>query len=428
MAPGRRKARLEAERPADPMKIIYLHQYFVTREEKGGTRSYEMGRRLASWGHTVEMVTSDISAERFAGWRSGEMAGMTVHRLSVPYSNSMSYWERIRAFCSFAWRAARKAASLEADAVFASSTPLTIAIPAVRAARRLRVPLVFEVRDLWPELPIAIGALRGRAQIAVAQKLERWAYRNSSRIVALSPGMKEGIARAGYPADRIHVIPNSCDLDLFGAPPAAGARLRESLSWLGGRPLVVYGGTLGRVNGVAYLAKVAASMNTIDRDVRFLVVGDGAELEAVRKTASGLGVLDKNFFMMPAVAKNGMPAVLSAADVATSLFVDLPELWNNSANKFFDALASGTPVAINYRGWQADLLEKNRAGLVLDAKNPQAAAAALARALRDAEWLRQAGEAAARLAADLFARDKLARQLEGVLLSVVMGNSGADRR
>src|SRR5205823_13311940 len=142
------------------MRIVYLHQYFVTPQMAGGSRSYEMARRLVAAGHDVHMVTSDRdAADAHAPWRHSVEAGIHVHWTPIAYDNRMSYGERMRAFLRFAWRAARKAVALRGDVVFATSTPLTIAIPAVYAARRLRVPMVFEVRDLWPEVPIAIGAI-----------------------------------------------------------------------------------------------------------------------------------------------------------------------------------------------------------------------------------------------------------------------------
>jgi glycosyltransferase involved in cell wall biosynthesis len=170
---------------------------------------------------------------------------------------------------------------------------------------------------------------------------------------------------------------------------------------------------------VDYLVRVAAFVRKIAPEVRFLVLGDGAERVKVRRAAETEGVFEKSFFMMDKVPKSAMPAVLSAADIATSLFVDLPQMWANSANKFFDALASGTPVAINYQGWQADLLRETGAGLVLDSVKAEAAADLLVRTLRDRTRLRQAGVAARKLAEERFSRDLLARQLEGVLLEAV---------
>lgn len=399
------------------MRIVYLHQYFSTPAAPGGTRSYEMARRLVSRGHQVHMVTSDRSeaVDHDARWWTTDEAGITVHWTHVPYSNAMSYRERITSFFRFSLRAARKAAALEADVVFATSTPLTIALPAVYAARRSRVPMVFEVRDLWPELPIAIGALKGRTPKMAARWLERFAYRNAAAVVALSPGMRDGVVRAGVAPARIRVIPNGCDLELFAARAGEGLRFRSRYPWLGDRPLVVYTGTLGRINGVGYLADVAAVVQRRDPEVRFLIVGGGAEAEAVEEHARKLGVLGRSFFMEPRMPKEAMPACLAAADVATSLFVDLEEMWANSANKFFDALASGTPVMINYGGWQAGLLEESGAGLVVSPSDPPGAAGALLDLIGDWGRLQRMGSAARALARQQFDRDRLAREMEEVL-------------
>lgn len=402
------------------MRILYLHQYFNTPQMSGGTRSYEMARRLVARGHEVQLITSRRDPGGVGGsWFQTDESGIHVHWLSVPYSNMMSYWERIVAFLKFAIGAAFKAATLPADVVFATSTPLTIVLPAVYAARRHKVPMVFEVRDLWPELPIAVGALRGKPVIWVARWLERWAYRNAAYIIALSPGMEAGIIRTGYPANRVHVIPNSADLEFLAVSESVGREFRQRYEWLHDRPLIVYTGTLGMINGVEYLARLAASTRSLVPEARFLVIGSGRERDRVLYVAQCLGVLNQTFFMLDPLPKAEIPAVLAAADIAVSLVIDLPELWANSANKFFDALASGTPVAINYRGWQAEILEKTGAGLVLDPRNVDQAALHLAKALQDPSWLTTAGQVARNLAKERFSRDQLAQQFEAVLRRAV---------
>ena len=275
--------------------------------------------------------------------------------------------------------------------------------------------MVFEIRDLWPELPIAMGALKGRPAIAAAEWLERFAYRNAAHVVALSPGMKEGVVRTGYPAERVHVIPNSSDLALFDVPASVGKAYRAQNAWLGDRPLVVYIGTLGQINGVTYLAELAAKVRAEAPEVRFAVIGGGQTEELIRSRARELGVLGETFFMPGKMPKNQVPAILSAATFASSLFIDLKEMWDNSANKFFDGLAAGRPVMINYGGWQADILRETGAGLVLHPHDMDAAKDALLRALRDEAWLKDAGEKAQKLARERFARDILAEKLVGVL-------------
>jgi len=381
----------------------------------GGTRSYEMARRLAAYGHEVHMITSDRSGPVSGRWYRTRESGIQVHWLPVPYENKMSYPARLRAFFRFAIRSASYSRRIKADVILASSTPLTIALPGVWVSKMQRAPLVFEVRDLWPELPIALGALKGPL-IPAARLLERFAYRNSSQIIALSPGMKDGIVRAGYPSRRVHVIPNGCDLELFQGASRSGRRFRDRYEWLGERPLVLYAGTIGRINGLKYLVRLAFETWKAAPEVRFLVAGDGYERRLIEALARDLGVLDRNFFLSPPMPKADMPELYAAATMATSLFIDLPEMWSNSANKFFDSLAAGRPIAVNYQGWQADLIHETGAGLVLPADDVPGAARQLTRAIFDKGWTARAGSAALQLARDRFDRDRLAKQMEEVLL------------
>jgi glycosyltransferase involved in cell wall biosynthesis len=363
------------------------------------------------------MVTSIRRAERASGhWQESIVDGIHVHAIPVPYSNTMPYYDRIRAFMRFAFHAALRASRLGADLVFATSTPLTIALPAVYAGWRSKAPMVLEVRDLWPELPIAIGAVRGPVSIGASRWLERFAYRHAARIIALSPGMRDGIAAAGYPMDRIEVIPNAADLDLFSVARETGQAYRTRLPG-GDKAVVTYAGTLGRINGVGYLAHIAARSKEKGLAITFLVVGRGAERDAIASLAERLGVLGDNFHMLEPIPKAEMPYLLSATDLALSLFVDLPEMWNNSANKFFDALASGTPVAINYQGWQADLIRETGAGVVLPASDPDGAAEMLIDLISDVPRLEAAGSAALHLAESRFNRDLLFVRFENALVA-----------
>jgi len=411
------------------LKILYLHQYFTTPAFGGGTRSYEMARRLVAAGHQVTLLTSSAFLDETwapgPGWHVREIEGVRVEVYHLPYSNRDAFTLRIRKFLSFMWACTRHARACESDVILATSSPLTIAVPGLLARGPLRAPLVFEVRDLWPELPIAVGALRNPVLIAGARWLERRAYHGSARVVALSPGMADGVVAAGYPRERIAVIPNACDLDLFRTDEEAAARFRARFTWLGERSLVVYAGTLGRINDVSWLAETAAAVRRRDPEVRFLVLGDGMEREMVEARARELGVWEETFFMAPPVPKREMPAVLGAADLTISLTLPIEAIWHNSANKFFDGLAAGCPPAINYGGWQADLLGETGAGLVLDPHDREAAAAALVATLADREALGRMVEAARRLARERFDRDALAAELEAVLIAAARETGGA---
>lgn len=402
------------------MRIIYLYQYFATPGMTGGTFPYEMAHWLVRRGHEVHVVTSDSRADG-SGWRQTVESGIHVHWRGVPYSNRMSYSRRLKAFARFAWDAARRTARLPGDVIYAGSPPLTIALPAVYAARRRRIPLVFEVCDRWPATAIAAGAIRSGPMIAAAEHLERFAYRNSSHIVALSPDTKAGIVATGQPADRVTMIPNRVNLETFNVPEQLGREFRAARNWLEDRPLVVYTGTLGLVNGCDYLARLAAQVRPLAPEVRFLLIGSGREKEKVRRTAAELGVLDETFFMEPPVPAADIPAVLSAADMATSPVIDRKPLWACSPSKLVDTLAASRPIVINHGGWIADIIRRHECGLVLDPYDVESAARELADRIRDPIWTARARASARRVAEEQFDHRKLIGQLEEVLTSVVDG-------
>jgi len=331
----------------------------------GSTRSYEFARRLVKDGHRVTMITSCQDSPQRKTLKFSNEDGIKVYWLPVSYSNKMSFVRRIISFFYFSFLAYLKASRVKGDLVFATSTPLTIVIPAAVVSKRFQIPMVFEVRDLWPELPIAVGALKSRITIIGARWLERWAYQSAVRIIALSPGMKNGIVKQGVQREKVSVITNLSNVSRFKVPKEVGTEYRKRFPWMDGHPLVLYAGAIGLVNGLEYLIEIASRMVTLHLRVRFLVVGEGSEKVNLMKKAESRGVLGKNLFFLNPIPKSEMPALYSAATVVTSLFINLKELQYNSANKFFDGLAAGKPVMINYEGWQKELLLKYNAGLSL---------------------------------------------------------------
>ena len=394
------------------MRIVYIHQFFKTPLMPGGNRSYEMAKRLATRGHEVHMVTSSMDRSS----RDTEIVNnFTVHWIPVPYGQKMSYRKRLKAFATFAIKSSVIARKLKGDVVFATSTPLTVAIPGIFASAFRKSPLIFEVRDLWPDVPIALGALNNRFTQLVARILEKITYSYASHIVALSPDMKAGIVGKGINENKVSVIPNASDNDLFQASLKECQQVREKYTWLGDRKLVLYCGTLGLVNDVSYIAKLAAEVKKADPQIRFMVIGRGNDEERVCAEAKALGVYEKNFFLLPPVPKVEVPAILAAADLSMSTVAPIPELFANSANKVFDSFASGTPLAINHGGWLAHLIETEEAGLVLSMSDITAAAEDLIDFFNSPEKIKLASKNSKRLAFEKFDRQLLAEKLAVVL-------------
>lgn len=396
------------------MKIIYLDQYFNTPEMPGGTRSYEMARRLVGLGHEVHMITT---------WREPEgrkkrcflttEAGIKVHWYPIPYSNKMGFYARIFAFLTFVFTATFRALKIKSDVLFASSTPLTIAIPAIVASKLKRLPMVFEVRDLWPEVPIALGILKNPLLIFLSRCLEKFAYFFASDIVALAPGMKDAVLKVNRNAS-VTVIPNGCDFELF--EQVRVGELREKYQWLQGKKVVLYPGTIGRVNNVEYLVAIAEKMQGIDPNVFFVVVGDGIMAGEIRRIAQHYKVLDRNFYMIGEVSKREIAEWFHIANLVAVFYkAPLCATANSVQNKFFDALSAGKPVVFEHDGWSVNMLEALGGAIRLSDSNPFAAATTLAERLSDDVWYKKACFSSRKLGKDRFDRNNLVKDLEQIL-------------
>ena len=402
------------------MHVAYIHQHFSTTRGATGTRSYEMSQRLLRAGHRVTMIcgayeAGDQSAESSERVTECEIDGIRVLRVAEPYANRMGFSRRVLAFGRFARTATQLVCRLDADLVFATSTPLTVGIPGMKGAQRLHVPFVFEVRDLWPELAIALGIIRNPVLKWYTRRLERKIYYASDRIIALAPGIKEGICRTGYPADRVAMIPNSCDLDLFR--PTDEIRWDERF----GSPdefRLVFTGAHGLANGLDAVLKAAVELKRRDvTGIRFVFIGDGGQREGLMRCSHAEG-LDPLITWVKPIPKKELARILPQMDIGMMLLKNVPAFYyGTSPNKFFDYIACGLPVLNNYPGWIAELIEGNRCGVVVPPDDPQSFADAVIR-LRDAsDDLVAMGRRARQLAESQFSRDVLGDHLVAVLES-----------
>ena len=207
-----------------------------------GTRSFEMAKRLVKNGHKVYMLSSRHARSYKQKKYFSTENGIYIWWLPVEYSNKMSYIMRLFSFIRYCYLAIIQARKIEYDVVFATSTPLTIAIPGIFLSKLKKTPFILEIRDLWPELPIAIGALRSQFGIYLAKLLERWSYDNADHIIGLSKDMCHSIGMNGQSKNKISNIPNGCDIDLFNIESKKGEEFRNKYDWLGLNPLVIYTG------------------------------------------------------------------------------------------------------------------------------------------------------------------------------------------
>lgn len=395
------------------MKVLYIHQYFVTPSEPGGTRSYWIAKELVNRGHHVTMITSTnrhhLEATRL------DVDGIDVIYVKNPgYNNYMSSIRKVWSFVAFI-RNAIKAASKEknVDIVFATSTPLTIGAIALWLKKRKKWKYVFEVRDLWPEFPIEIGAIKNKFAIWILRKFEKRIYDKSEHVVALSPGMKEGVMKAGTPEEKVSMIPNMAKPDKF-FPHEPNIEIAKQFGIDLTKFNVIHFGSMGRANGLQYIIEAAKCLRDEgDDDVRFIFMGSGATEPVIKKLSDDYGLNNVSFLgshKMDVVAE-----VVNCCDASITTFLNLPVLKTNSPNKLFDSLSAGKPIIVNSAGWTKDMVEQEQCGFYANPTNPSELASKILfyRDLQDD--LKQMGENARRLSLEVYDKDILAGKVADVL-------------
>ena len=403
------------------MRLLYFHQHFATPRGASGTRSYEFARASIARGHQVTIVCGahahsglELPYDADRGWQRGDIDGIDVISLPLAYSNRDSLLRRGWTFLRFAGRSVRLALELDYDLAFATSTPITAVIPGLAAKWFRGKPFVFEVRDLWPELPRALG-LRNPFVLGGMSLLEFLGYRSADACVGLSPGIVDGIRARSAASLPIAMIPNGCDLEVFH--PAKRAHL--TLPGITPGDFVAgFTGAHGVANGLDALLDVAAELKRRgDARVKLAFIGDGKEKGRLAALAAERGL--DNCLFYPPVPKAELGAITASLDCGLMVLKDIPAFYRGtSPNKFFDYLAAGIPVVNNYPGWLAGLIRDNECGIVVPPADPVAFADALQRLAADPAACRVMGAAARALGEKEFARPRLAERFVATLEAI----------
>lgn len=393
------------------MKVIYFHQHFSTPKGSVVIRSYEMARRLLARSHQVTMVCGSYGGGEtglkqpfVGGKRRGVVDGIDIIEFDLAYSNTDGFVKRAITFVKFALRSIVLAFTEKYDVLFATTTPLTAGIPGILARWLRGKPFVFEVRDLWPELPRAMGVIRNPLVLGAMSLLEWASYHSAHRLVGLSPGIVEGIAHRGVARERIVSVPNGCDLEIFAGEVQRWrpAQVRET------DLLAVFAGTHGIANGLDAVLDAAAELKRRGReDIKLLLIGQG-KLKACLQARAQRECLDNVVFHEP-VNKARLAGLMAATDIGLQVLANVPAFYyGTSPNKFFDYIAAGLPVLNNYPGWLAEMLTEHRCGFAVPPDSIAAFADALEHAAANRVELRAIGQRGRALAEAQFDRSVLA--------------------
>ncbi|WP_448546972.1 glycosyltransferase family 4 protein [Thalassotalea fusca] len=402
------------------MRIIYFHQHFSTPNGSTGIRSYEMAKALTAKGHQVTMVCGSYTGgvtgleQPFVnGKREGTVDGIHVIELELDYANEQSFLTRSIVFFKFALRSVKLALFREYDVIFCTTTPLTAGIPGIFAKVFRRKSFIFEVRDLWPELPKAMGVITNPVVLSLLAALEWLTYKCADRHIALSPGIASGIARH-VESDHITAIPNGCDLTIFANPDSnwqpEGINDNDFVA--------LFSGTHGLANGLDQLIEVAKELKQRQqKHIKLVLIGQGRE-KAKLMTLASQHQLSNILFLEP-VAKPQLAQLMQRANVGLQVLANIPAFYyGTSPNKFFDYIAAGLPVINNYPGWLAEMIETHQCGIAVTPEDPIAFADALVKMQSEPELCEKMAVNAQNLARTQFSREQLSLQFIDVFESL----------
>lgn len=394
------------------MKILYIHQYFVLPQEPGGTRSYWISKELVRRGHEVVMVTGTNKNHPEA--EDIYVDGIHVIYVKNAYSNYMSSLERIKSFMRFVWKAikvSRKQKNI--DVVFATSTPLTVGMVALWLKFTKRWKYVFEVRDLWPEALIQEGGINNGFIKWGLRLLEKWSYKFSSHVIALSPGMRDGVLKVGTPEEKCTMIPNMSKPDKF-YPHEPNLEIAKKYGVDMSKFNVIHFGSMGICNGLGYIVEAAKlAQNQGHNELNFVFLGDGATKPMLEDMVARHQL--KNVQLLGNHGMDVVSEIVNCCDASITSFSNIPILATNSPNKLFDSLSAGKPIIVNSAGWTKDMVENDECGFYVSPEYPQELVDKLVEVKDNKELLKKWGENVRKLSLNVFDKDLLTAKVADVL-------------
>jgi glycosyltransferase involved in cell wall biosynthesis len=405
------------------MRILVVHQFFLGKEDAGGSRWNQFAKYWAAAGHEVTIIAGMVNyitgskAPQYKGKfvvKESEAPGVTVYRCHVSESYNKSFLGRAWAYLSFTLSSTYAGIfkAEKPDVIIATSPPLTVVSTMSLLSFWRRRPAVFEVRDLWPESAIDTGVLKSKPLIKYLFHLEKKAYRKAKWINVLTPAFSDKLIETkGVSPDKISMIPNGADLDIM-IPGPKDNHIREQLG-LKDKFVVSYFGAHGRANRVGQLCDVAEKLKDSHPDIRIMLVGDGMEKADVVADAKHRGL--DNMIFVDSVPKEKVCDYINASDACTAVLMKNDTFKTVYPNKVFDYMSCKRPIVIGIDGVARELVEDAEAGIFAEPENPQSFIDALLKLKNDPELMTQMGETGYKHVTDHYSREAMADKYLDVL-------------
>jgi lipopolysaccharide/colanic/teichoic acid biosynthesis glycosyltransferase/glycosyltransferase involved in cell wall biosynthesis len=403
------------------MRILLVHQAFVSPREAGGTRHFELASHCVEQGHHFTIVASDLNY--LTGQPAGDepegygprLEGPRVLRAYTCPTIHRSFVWRVISFFSFMFSAvpvSLKAGPL--DIVMGTSPPLFQAASAWLVAAIRRRPFLLEIRDLWPDFAIEMGVLKNPVAIRFSRWLENFLYSRATHLLVNSPAYRDYLIGKGISENKVSLIPNGVDPGMF-YPDSSGSELRREMK-LQDKFVVTYAGALGLANDLTTLLKAAEALRH-EPSIHFLIVGDGKERANLTSLADELKLPNVTF--TGSKSKTEIPKILAASDACVAILQDIRMFRTTYPNKVFDYMAAARPTILAIDGVIRDVVESAKGGVFVPPGDSQALAATVHRLSEERNDAKRMGQSARSYVRKHFNRQQQANDFLDLLKTLV---------
>lgn len=402
------------------MKVLFISQYYPPEIGAASNRIGYFAQFLAKAGHDVTVLTSAPNypeGKIYAGYANrfdiSEENGVRVIRTRILLTAKSNAITRLAHYLSFLISSIMVKRKIpKPELIFATSPPLFTALIGVIFKKLWRVPLVTDIRDIWPESVESVGAVKNKKLLRQGEKLAHWIYKNSGHITATSPGIQKKLT--DVPVEKITIIPNGAELDLF-RPDISGDYATRMWN-LKSKFVVLYTGNLGLAQAPETIIKAAEILKD-NENVVFLLVGSGVLLQKLKAEAEKKNLT--NVILAGSNPRTRMPEFVAASDVCLIPYKAADTFRNTFPSKMFDYMAGAKPIIINLEGEASKLIEQAKCGILAKEENAQDMADTILELQKNPAFTRQMGQSGRIFVEKNYQRENIAIQLEKTLKCLV---------
>lgn len=405
------------------MHILFLSHYFPPEVNAPATRTYEHCKKWVEMGHEVTVLSCTPHhpmGEAYPGYKNKLVHveykdGIKAIKILTYITANEGFLKRTLNYVFYMFMAVLIAPFLSrADVVISTSPQFFNGLAGYFVSRLKRAPWLLEVRDLWPESIVAVGAINNQKLVNMLEAIERFVYRKADHIVPVTNAFKTHIEERGGSTEKITVIRNGVDLSFFSNSPPDEDYAREIA--VEGKFVASYVGTHGMAHGLDTILEAAEILQRRD-DIVFLMAGDGAERARLENEIQQRGLT--NIIMLGQLPKTDMPRLWSVSNVSLVLLRKLDLFLTVIPSKIFESMAMKKPIILGVEGESKGIIEEADAGIAIEPENAAELAAAIERLASSKDLCVELGDKGYKHAEEYFDRGVLAARFESVLAGLL---------